>query len=394
MKTSKFLRNACVASLVMAAALSATKAYADAANYQTTVVSTAWVLAKAGGKTSSGTGVLIDAEKKLLITNFHVVGEARTAIVFFPEMKDGRPEVERKYYLDNVKAVGIRGQVIGVDRKRDLALVQLNKVPEGVKAITIAKASATPGDDVESIGNSGSSDVLWVYTSGTVRAVYKKQFRSGAGDHDFMVVETQSPINSGDSGGPVVNKAGELVAISQAISPSARLVTYSVDISEVKAFLAGPWKPAPLPISDILERAELTVTELPSGVLEANIEQEDKSKQTVFITKEIEFYEKADTRKIWAVATTLKQAPKTEVLMKLMDQNGKTKIGSWSIEQNAQREFLVVYCAKLDATAAPDAVRSTMQYVAKLTALMKKDLAPKDEKVTNPNDKIDEWLKK
>ena len=397
MKTGKLcvsLRNACVASLVLASTLSATKVYADAANYQTTVVSTAWVLAKAGGKTSSGTGVLIDTEKKLLITNFHVVGEARTAIIFFPEMKDGRPEVERKYYLDNVKTVGIRGQVIGVDRKRDLALVQLNRVPEGAKAVTLAKASPNPGDDVESIGNSGSSDVLWVYTSGTVRAVYKKQFRTGAGDHDFMVVETQSPINTGDSGGPVVNKAGELVAISQAISPSARLVTYSVDISEVKAFLAGPWKPAPLPITDILERAELTTTELPSGILEANLEQEDKSKQSVFITKEIEFYEKADTRKIWAVATTLKQAPKTEVLMKLMDQNSRTKIGSWSIEQNAQHEFLIVYCAKLDATAAPDAVRSTMEYVAKLTTLMKKELAPKDEKATNPNDKIDEWLKK
>jgi hypothetical protein len=43
---------------------------------------------------------------------------------------------------------------------------------------------------------------------GHVRSVYKKQFRTGAGDHDFNVVETQSPINTGDSGGPVVNSAG------------------------------------------------------------------------------------------------------------------------------------------------------------------------------------------
>ncbi|HZZ73923.1 MAG TPA: serine protease [Pirellulales bacterium] len=394
MKTFCCLKNACVAALILSATLTASQALADAKTYQDTVVSTAWVLAKSDGKTSSGTGVLIDAEKKMMLTNFHVVGEARLAIVFFPVMTDGKLEVERKYYLDNVKTVGIRGRVIGIDRKRDLALVQLDRIPEGVKAITMAKASPTPGENVQSVGNSGSTDVLWVYTSGTVRAVYKKQFRTGAGDHDFTVVETQSPINTGDSGGPVVNKDGELVAISQAISPSARLVTYSVDISEVRAFLAGPWKPAPLPIADIIERAELTTTDAPGNFLEVKCDQEDKTVQSVFIAKELEYYEKADTRKVWALASVLKQAPKTEVLMKLMDQNARTKLGAWSIEQNAQGEFLVVYCAKIDASAAPDALRSTTEYVAKLTALMKKDLAPKDEKVKNPNEKIDEWLKK
>ncbi len=389
------LKNALIVSLVMATLLAASgQAFADAKVYQDTLVSTAWVLAKTGGKSSSGTGVLVDAEKKMLITNFHVVGDARTAIIFFPEIKDGKPQVERKGYLDNVKTLGIRGQVIGVDRKRDLAVLQLDRIPENIKPITLAKTSASPGENVESIGNSGSTDVLWVYTSGEVRAVYKKQFKTASSDHDFMVLETTSPINTGDSGGPVVNKSGELIAISQGISPSARLVTYSVDISEIKAFLAGPWKPAPLPIVDILDRAELKFTEHTSGNLEVQFEQDDKKKQTVFIAKDIEFYEKADIRKIWALAATMKQAPKTDVLMKLMDQNSKSKLGSWCIEQNQRGEYLIVFCAKLDATAAPDAVRSTMEYVAKITTLVKKDIAPKEEVSENPNDKIDEWLKK
>src|SRR5205085_2359511 len=113
----------------------------------------------------------------------------------------------------------------------------------------------------------------------------------------FMVLETTSPINSGDSGGPVVNKSGELVAISQSLSPSARLVTYSVDISEVRAFLSGPWKPAPLPIQEVMERTELKYSELPSGHLEVEFEQDDKKKQSVFIAKDIEFYEKVENRK-------------------------------------------------------------------------------------------------
>src|SRR5690606_28832556 len=103
------------------------------------------------------------------------------------------------------------------------------------------------GESVESIGNPGTTDALWVYTSGTVRSVYQKTFRTGAGEHDFRVVETQAPINSGDSGGPVLNSKGELIAIAQAIAPNARLVSYSIDISEVRTFLANPWKPAPVP---------------------------------------------------------------------------------------------------------------------------------------------------
>jgi hypothetical protein len=378
----------------LAAGLStASPAFADAKVYEQALQSTTWVLTKTAGKTSSGTGVLIDAEKKLVVTNFHVVGEARNAIVFFPAMKDDKPVVTRKHYVDNVKTLGLRGRVMAVDRKRDLALVQLDKLPEGAKAITLAADSPKPGEAVESVGNPGASDALWVYTSGTVRSVYKKQFRTGAGDHDFNVVETQSPINTGDSGGPVVNSAGELVAISQAISPSGRLVSYSVDITEVKAFLTGPWKTAPLPVTDVLTAAELEYTQHSTGHYEVQFEQEDKSKQSVFITKDLEYYEKADTRKIWALAATLKQAPKLETAMKLLDQNGRTKLGSWAIEQSQSGEFLVIYCAKIDATAAPDALRSTMEYVAKLTTIMKKELAPADGKAAAASDNLDDWLK-
>jgi len=395
MRTSFRFCQVLLAAAALAASLAMTApAWADAQVYEEALKSTTWVLTKTQGKTSSGTGVLVDAEKKLVVTNFHVVGEARTAIIFFPAITDGKPQVTRKHYVDNVKTLGIRGRILGVDRKRDLALIQLDKLPETAKAITLAADSPKPGEEVESVGNPGSSDALWIYTSGTVRSVYKKQFRTGAGDHDFMVVETQSPINTGDSGGPVVNAAGELVAISQAISPSARLVSYSVDVGEVKAFLSGPWKPAPLPVTDVLTAAELEFTQHATGHYEIQFEQDDKTKQPVFITKDIEYYEKADTRKIWSLAATLKQAPKLEVAIKLLDQSGRTKLGNWSIEQTSTGEFLVIYLAKIDATASPDAVRSTMEYVAKLTTIMKKELAAKDGKATvASSDSLDDWLK-
>lgn len=368
-------------------------ARADNENYRKALPSTVWVLAKAAGETSSGTGVLIDAEKKLVITNFHVVGESRAAVIFFPDIKNEQPVVTRKHYLDNVKTLGIRGRVLSVDRKRDLALVELDRIPEGATVIPVAAQSAGPGETVESIGNPGTTDALWVYTSGTVRSVYQKTFRTGAGEHDFKVVETQAPINSGDSGGPVLNSKGELVAIAQAIAPNARLVSYSIDISEVRTFLASPWKPAPVPATDLLDKADLKYTAHKLGHLEVEFDDKEAGKQSVFLTKDVEYYERADVRKIWTLAATLKQAPGSETTLRLLEQNARTKLGAWMVEKTSQGEFLVLYCVKIDATASPDAVKSTMDYVAKLARTAKKDLLPKEDVVTAAQT-LDSWLTK
>lgn len=366
-------------------------ATADVGVYSETLKSTAWVLAKTDGATSSGTGVLVNEEKKLLVTNFHVVGDARTAVIFFPEIKNGKPEVERNAYLKNVKKLGVRGRVLGVDRKRDLALIELDRLPKGVKAITLAEESARQGEQLQSIGNSGSTEALWVFTAGFVRSVYQKQFRTGAGEHDFLVCETQSPINPGDSGGPVVNAKGELVAICQSLSPKARLITYCVDVTEVKTFLDSDWKQAPLPVADMLKTAELEFKEVKGDALEVSFDQKDKQKQSVFVTKEVEYFEQADVRKVWSLAATLKEAPGADTTMKLLQQSARTKMGAWTIERTNTGDYLVIYVCKVDATATPRALKSTMEYVAKLTNIAKKDLAPAESK-DSPEQILSSWL--
>lgn len=368
-------------------------AWADVDTYKEALKSTTWVLSKNSDGTSSGTGVLVDDKQKLVVTNFHVVGDSRSAVIFFPDVENDQPNVSRQHYLDNVRKLGIRGRVIATDRKRDLALVQIERIPEGCKAIELAETSIGPGEAVESVGNPGSTDALWVYTSGTVRSIYQKQFRTGAGEHNFKVVETQAPINSGDSGGPVLNSEGKLVAIAQAIAPNARLVSYCVDITEVKAFLASPWKLAPLPIKEVLDRTELKYSQHQTGHYEVQFEQDDKSKQSVFITKEVEYYERADVRKIWSLAKAQKEPLTQETLLKLLQQSARTKLGAWTVEQTPDGEYMVIYCIKIDATATPDTVKSAMEYVSKLTVVMKKELQPK-AKAESASDTLEEWLKK
>lgn len=375
---------------VLAVTLTASRGYADTAVYRQALKSTAWVVAKVDEELSRGSGVLVDKQRRLVVTNYHVVREAREALVFFPYFKDGAVETERDFYVRNAKKLGIKARVIAVDRRRDLALIELPAVSEQIPAIELAEDSAGPGETVHSLGNPGSSDVLWAYTSGTVRAVYRKQFRTGAGEHNFKVLETQSPINSGDSGGPVVNGEGKLVGVSQAMSTKARLVSYSVDVSEVKAFLDGDWKPAPRPAAEVLEAAELTYSKQENGVYTVAVDI-DGGQQSVFAAGETEYFKKVEVRRVWSLAANLNTAPAADVLTKLLEQNARTKMGAWTIEQDEQGNFLVFFVAKVDATATPDALKSVLEYVARLTKSMKKELSPPAETKQTPKSD-DDWF--
>ncbi|MEQ8847773.1 serine protease [Botrimarina sp.] len=366
-------------------------ALADADNYRRALDATTWVLSKNSEGTSSGTGVLVDKERKLVITNAHVVGDSRSAVVFFRDLKDDRPVVEKAHYLENVRKLGVRGRVVAVDRKRDLALVELDKLPESAAALELAEESTSPGVSIDSIGNPGASEALWVYTSGKVRSVYLKRFRTGAGEHEFTVVETQSPLNTGDSGGPVVGPDGKLVGVVQAISKKGSLISYCVDITEVKEFLASDWKPAPLPIADVLDKTDLGATQHETGHFRVEVAAEGDAKQEVFITKETEYYGRADVRKIWSLAATLDADPSADTMRRLLEQSARTKLGGWSIEQDTSGKRLLIYVVKIDATATPDSLASVIKYTGKITAAMKKELEPKKAKAT-ASETLASWL--
>ncbi len=365
---------------------------ADEAIYAKTLQSTVWIITSdADDETSTGTGVFVDGEKRLVLTNAHVVGDSRSAVVFFPEINDGIPQAKRKHYLDNVLKLAQPGKVVAVDRKRDLALIELPKVPERAKVIELAETSAKTASSVDVLGNPGDSDVLWLNTSGTVRGVYQKKFKSNHGEHDFKVVETQSPIKPGDSGGPVVNAEGKLIAIAQSFSPKSELISFCVDITEIKAFLASSWKPAPLPTKELLESAGITHKKHASGHYEIEQEISSDKKQSVFVAKETEFFKRADVRKIWSLIQVTKEAPSADLMMRLLRQSSATKIGSWAVEKNSQGEHLVIFVAKLDATASDEALQGTVEYVGRIAGAMADELKPAAEKKT-AKETLASWL--
>jgi S1-C subfamily serine protease len=188
-----------------------------------------------------GTGWIYDRKERLAITNYHVVREEQTVSVHFPQFsKDGRVVAEKKAYTSSKQ---VKAKVLFVDKVRDLALIQITSIPPRAAQLELAPTLPEPGDRVHSVGNPVRSDARWIYTSGTVRQVYRKTWPvilPHAKDTiklSARIIEIQSPINGGDSGGPLVNDGGELVAVVQGGARNASLINYAISYPEVKEFV-------------------------------------------------------------------------------------------------------------------------------------------------------------
>lgn len=209
---------------------------ADARVYRQALPGTVFVVTKE----SLGSGALVDADQRLVVTSNHVVGDQSEAVVFFPLHSQGELVGSTEVYYSRVKELGIAARVVERDVQRDLAILQLDKLPAGAQALTISRERPTPGDVIHTIGNSGSnSAALWRYSTGTVRQAYFKraQFSNGL-VVEARVIETQVPINPGDSGGPMLNDRGELVAVNCGTMTDQVNVSFGVDVAELYPLLA------------------------------------------------------------------------------------------------------------------------------------------------------------
>jgi hypothetical protein len=237
----------CMAAVALG--LGAAVAKGDESVYERALPSQAWILSPMGGdKIESGSGVLVDRGRRLMLTAYHVVAEREEVLVFFPARNErGELISEPKHYARGQAKLAVLGHVVSKDPKRDLAVIRLESVPAGARAATIAAQGIKTGEEVIAIGNSGASDgVLWRYIDGRVRQVYRKEISYDTKQKvDARLVEMTLPSNGGDSGGPVLNTRGELVGITIASDPREVAVHYAVDLAEILAVVNLTPKPVP-----------------------------------------------------------------------------------------------------------------------------------------------------
>jgi S1-C subfamily serine protease len=203
------------------------------------------------GLDNVGTGTLIDADRRLLVTANHVVPDGDGVTVYFGQVdRNGDAITDLDFYTKNPKCA-IHGRVAKRNVAADVALVQLERAPENVRAIRLAAERPQPSDELHVIGNSGIDDgALWRYTHGNVRNVYSKQWDMDDGRrHSAWVIEMEAPTNHGDSGGPVLNGRGELIGVvsngvptvvqdGKKVVEGPHELEYAIEVREVRALLA------------------------------------------------------------------------------------------------------------------------------------------------------------
>jgi tetratricopeptide (TPR) repeat protein len=210
--------------------------------YRKLLPSTCWILAPVGVGSetgiSSGTGWVADAQRRLIVTNDHVVKGADSVLVFFPAVNDGRVVKDMDFY----KAVKpISGTVIDCSPQRDLALIQLESLPTTAPTLTLAIEDPEPGEKVYTVAAwANGSGGLWDFTSGSVRQICREKLANSpsANSPVACVVETDLPCDGGNSGGAIVNDRCEVVAVVEGYNSEARLVSLSIALSEVRDYLA------------------------------------------------------------------------------------------------------------------------------------------------------------
>jgi len=144
-------------------------------------------------KNSLGSGVIIDSDQGLVLTNNHVIDKADKITV---TLHDGRQ---------------LKAEVMGTDPEADVAIIQI-PADHLIKLPIADSSQVRVGDFVVAIGNPfGLGQTV---TSGIISALG----RSGLGIEGYEdFIQTDASINPGNSGGALVNLRGEFIGMNTAI---------------------------------------------------------------------------------------------------------------------------------------------------------------------------------
>lgn len=175
------------------------------------------------GAIGAGTGFVLDPGGAVL-TNFHVVQGADVI---------NATVAGRSYPAD----------IVGFDRGRDIAVLQLRGAG-GLPAAALGDSSQlVVGEPVLALGNALGSGGPLTQEAGEVvafnRTISAQDELTGSSEEITGLIEFAAPVRAGDSGGPVVNGAGQVVGVTTAATVTFRMAPggegFAIPINDAQA---------------------------------------------------------------------------------------------------------------------------------------------------------------
>ncbi len=172
---------------------------------------------------AAGTGVIVSADGYIL-TNKHVVDGAKTISVVLD---------------DGTSYEGVK--IAATDPNNDIAFLKIADA-SGLTPATLGDSKTlSVGQQVLAIGNAMGqyqNTVTFGVISGLGRTITAADSMGQNSETLSDMIQTDAAINSGNSGGPLVNAAGEVIGINTATSSAAENMGFAIPISAVKGMLS------------------------------------------------------------------------------------------------------------------------------------------------------------
>ncbi|MCA9066339.1 MAG: trypsin-like peptidase domain-containing protein, partial [Planctomycetaceae bacterium] len=179
------------------------------------------------GSRSIGSGFVVDAERRWVVTNYHVVADSNEASVVFADKSKAKVEGWRAHYTD-----------------KDLALLQIETSKQLV-ALPVAAALPRKGEKTFAIGT--PAGLSFTVTEGIVSAIrdgdelneYSEFGQSKDPElqkfkYKGSWLQTSTPISPGSSGGPLLNLKGEVIGINSGSLASGQNINFAVSCMEIQ----------------------------------------------------------------------------------------------------------------------------------------------------------------
>lgn len=172
----------------------------------------------------TGSGTIIDAEKRLVVTNLHVVQAALQS--------GGSVEIML------ASGESSKATLVGYDQENDIAVLKFSDKITDVTAVPFGDSSRLEvGQRVFAIGN--PFGLYRSLTSGIVSSL-DRTMKTGNGAALRDLIQTDAAINPGNSGGPLLDSDGRLIGINTAIlsqSGSSAGIGFAVPINNIRRAL-------------------------------------------------------------------------------------------------------------------------------------------------------------
>ena len=197
-----------------------------------------------------GTGFLVDDEG-LVLSNWHVAEKTETLYLW--TLPDGG-ELSEEFLFD--ESPYFNSSVVAVNKEQDLALIKVRGLPKSIKSVKLGSNDVVSvGDNVYAIGHPMSYP--WTFSFGMVSQVrnnFKWKYDTKY-EHKADVVQMQTPISTGNSGGPLFSSDGFVIGVNTLGMPDGQNLNFAVAVDHVKKFIdANPDVKNVNPITSIVKK--------------------------------------------------------------------------------------------------------------------------------------------